>query len=171
MRYMVIAAGILLAFGLTVSFTAMAAETKSAPEQFTIDEYDFEWTVAKSGDAKFVVEKTQEATTVYIKSGDMGYLNLTPKDAEAIGTALAKTDQYWKTMKGSETDTTERVPVGKYVVTFSNDPKYGFSVSIREAERFSMSSVSLKRDQAKKLAPSMSKAVALAAFVDDKIAF
>jgi prophage DNA circulation protein len=101
----------------------------------------------------------------------MDSLSIVPKDAEPIGVVLAKVDDYWKKMKGGDTDVRESVEAGRYVVTFWNSPKYGFSVSVREAGRFAMSSVSLNRDAAKLFAPHMQKAQKMGAFVDGKITF
>jgi hypothetical protein len=144
--------GLLIVAGLVVAaFTLSGQSATSQPaEEFTVEEYDFEWIVAKSGDAKLSVEKTQEATVIRL-SHDMHSLSMVAKDAEAVGAVLAKTDDYWKKMRGSDKDVRERVEAGKHVVTFWNSPKYGFSVSVREAGSFAMSSVSLKRDEAKKL--------------------
>jgi prophage DNA circulation protein len=166
--------GLLIVAGLLVAACTVVLSGQSATshpaEEFTVEEYDFEWIVAKSGDAKLSVEKTQEATVIRLSHG-MNSLSMVAKDAEAVGAVLAKTDDYWKKMKGSDKDVRESVEGGKHVVTFWNSPKYGFSVSVREAGSFAMSSVSLKRDEAKLFAPHMQKAQKMAAFVDRKITF
>jgi prophage DNA circulation protein len=168
MRFTMIALGIVAALGLSALPLVSIAADKPADE-FTIEEYDFQWTVAKSGDAKLRVEKTQEATVIRL-SNDMNWLTMVPKDAEAVGAVLAKVDEYWQKMKGSDKDMRESVEASKHVVTFWNSPEYGFSVSVKESGRFAMSSVSLKRDEAKLVAPHMQKAQKMAAFVDRKIA-
>jgi len=168
MRFALIALGLIALSGIAaLPLASSAADTPA--EEFTIQEYNFEWIVAKSGDAKLRVEKTQDATVIRL-SNDMDTLAMVPKDAEAVGAVLAKVDEYWKKMKGSDKDMWESVEAGKYVVTFWNSPKYGFSVSVKAAKHFALSSVSLKRDEAKLFAPHMQKAQKMAAFVDRRIA-
>ena len=146
------------------------ANTVSADDDFQIKEYRFTWTVAKSDDAKLVVEKTQETTVIGLWE-DYTSLSIVPKDAEAIGIALSKADTFWAAMKGSDTDMQEQVDIGEHIVVFRNSQKYGFSVSIKEAGRFSMSTVTLDRETAKLFAPHLKQGQAMADFVDQKITF
>ncbi len=149
--------------------------TRAAPqeEEFVIEEYDFLWTVAKSGEASLIMRKTHETTRVVIRSGGiMGdSLYVLPADAEAIGKALTDVDEYFERMRNSEDDVTEQVDAGNYRVAFRFSRQHGFSVWIRSTERFSMTSLSLDRSQAKGLAPHLQKAEAMAAFVDKKVQF
>lgn len=146
------------------------ANTVGADYDFQIKEFDFEWIVTKSGDAKLLVEKTHETTVIRLRQ-DMDSLSILPKDAEPIGIALSKADDFWAAMRGSDKDVQESVEVGKYEVTFRHSPQYGFSVWVQESGRYFMSNVSLDREAANLFAPHMQKAQEMATFVDQKITF
>ena len=155
---------------LAGTVSARGAEQEKA---FIIDEFDFEWVVAKSGKAKLVVNKTHETTRIILREGGMmgDSMWLLPANAEAIGKALADVDKYFAKMRNSKNDVTESVEARDYRVIFNFSKKYGFSVVIRPKKRFSMSSLSLERSQAKAFAPHMQKAKAMVAYVDRKVKF
>ena len=136
----------------------------------TIDTYDFQWTVCKSGEASLVVEKTQDATTIEIHGSGFGdHVTVAPKDAPAIGEALKATDEHWRAMKDSDKEVSENVDAGKYKITFHNDPKYGFSVWIKDGDSDFSMPASFDRDVVKAFAPFLRQAPKLAALVDQKI--
>jgi hypothetical protein len=154
----------ILAGALSFGGWAMASDLPA------IDSYDFRWTVCKTGDAKMVVDKTEEATTIYLDPGDIGSaLTIAPKDGEAIGDVLSTTDDHWKEMKSSDKEVSENVDAGKYKITFHNDPKYGFSVWIEDGDLDFSQPSSFDRTSAKAFAPLLIQARKLADMVDQKI--
>lgn len=153
--------GLLCGFGADVR--------KAAPrDEFTISDWEFEWKIIKGDDAALSIVKTQEVTRVTLRAR-MDSLWLAPKEAEEVGAALARTDEYWAKLKGSEQDVSEDVKAGKHSVTFRMSTKYGFSVTVAEEGRFMAGRVGLSRDQAKTFAPHLQTAVKMAAFVDRKV--
>lgn len=141
--------------------------TTRPSNEFVIDDYTFQWRVAEIGNAKMVVEKTEDATTVLIWS-DHDLLRLTPADAEALGGVLSLAGEKQRQLQG-DVEKSEQVKAGNSTVTFDHDPKYGFSVSIRPENGGFLSTVTLDRKAASAFAPHMKKAGRMAAFVDGRI--
>jgi hypothetical protein len=161
-----------------LGLTGLGAQETKRPttmpkDEFIIEKFDFEWIVVESGEAKLIVNKTHETTSIILRGGGMmgNSLRFSPADTEAIGKALADVDKYFAKMRNAEKDVDEKVEVGAYRVTFGFEMKYGFHVYVAPKEQFSMSSVSLDRSQAKAFAPHMQKAKAMAAYVDKKVKF
>jgi len=144
-------------------------------ETFDVEEYDFYWTVAESGKAKVQINKDQDSTTVLLREGGMmgDYLQLTPKEAVMVGEAFTKTSEMYKKLKATlqEKDVQETVKAGTYRVSFYLSKKSGFTVHVRSSERFSITTVTLDRKQAKAFAAPLQKTPAMAKFVDKKLDF
>ena len=134
-------------------------------ETYIIEEYSFEWLVEKAGEVEMKVEKTHESTTITLRE-KFHFLRMTPENAVKVGEALKTTDTFYAKMRGSKEEMRENVKAGEYIVSFSQDPKYGFSVNIRPAERFGISAISLERRTAVQLANQLTKAQSMAAYVD-----
>ncbi|MBM4031236.1 MAG: hypothetical protein FJ291_05555 [Planctomycetes bacterium] len=162
-------------FGISVLWAAFLASAgqRHEEEDFVVEKFDFEWTVAEVGDSRLIINKTHETTRVLIRSGRMmaDSIWLSPDEAEKVGKALADVDKYYLKMRNAETDMSDRVEAAGYTVTFHFSKKYGFSVRLAPAERFALSSLSLERGEAKAFAPHLMKARAMAGFIDRKIKF
>lgn len=151
----------------------IAPAPRAQSDEFAVENFDFDWTVVKSGEAELQVHKDAEKTVIVLREGGVARdsLWLTPADAEAIGKALEGVDSAYTAMRASKEEASKDVAVASHVVTFRYSKQYGFSVTVRSKERLSLSSISLNREAAKAFTPHLQKAKAMAAFVDKKIVF
>lgn len=140
-------------------------------EDFMIDNYQFEWTIAEFGKVKLDVIKTDESSYIrlYKDQGLSSFLRLTGDEAVAISGALEKANEYYKKQKGSDQDVSEKMSAGGYDVTFRTSVKYGFSVIIRKSSGFGMDTFMLDRSEASRLQKQLKKAPAMLEYVDVKI--
>ena len=163
--------GAMIASCMALIIGAQSTKTTKPSDEFTIEEFEFDWIIAKSGEAKLVLEKTHEAKRVRLWEGGMlgDQATLTPKEAVIVGAVLAKTDYYWDKMKDSDKDVQEKVDAGEWAVFFVQGTKHGFSVHIKANERFSLNDIALTRLQAKEFAPHLQKADVMMEYLDKKI--
>jgi hypothetical protein len=133
-------------------------------DAFTIDEYEFTWLVAESGDASLSITKDAESTRVLISSGD-DYLSCSPADAEKIGKAFDATNAQWTKLRRSAGTVQESIAAGKFRVMFLNNEN-GFSVVVSGTQSLVSDTAILERKQANALAPHLKRAVKMAAYVD-----
>jgi hypothetical protein len=83
MRFTVIVLGLaaILVLAIARSPVSWAADKAGdAKDELTIENYDFEWIVAKTGDVQLTVEKTQDSTVIRLRER-MDSLSFVPKDA------------------------------------------------------------------------------------------
>jgi len=156
--------------------SSSAAAPAPAAEKFTFDNYYLLWELFWGEKTSCLeAEKTQDATFFRLVgenccTAPCVIMSISPKDAEAIGAVLARTDEFWNAMKGSAQPINRDVPVAHYVVTFSSSPTYGFNVFISTNDKTSLDDkIMLDRNEAKALAPYMQKARKMAEFLDRKI--
>ena len=140
----------------------------SPSDEFVVDEYRFEWTLAKEGKVTLQLEKTAETVCIWLRA-NMNILSMTPAAAKAVGFALSKADTYYAAMRG-EKEKRETVKAGAFRVTWWNSPTSGFSCSVRSGEPFRLDSVFLSRKEALALSVPMAKADLMAAFIVKKLA-
>lgn len=155
-----------------VAILMVSIGTISYAEDFLIDNYAFEWTVAREGKAELLVVKTNESTFIQLLGrGDYARLRLTADEAVDISRALEKTDEYFTKQKGTTADARSEVVVaGEYKVVFSTSPQYGFAISIgKDGGVSSFDVIVLDRSQAMEFQPNLAKAHELLQFVDSKI--
>ncbi len=161
---------------LTVSLAVVALGNvlRAADEDdLVIDEYNFTWTVAESGNARFQIEKDEKSTRAWLRcpSGSLlsfsGSFPMTPQDAEAVGAALARTDEFFEKLKGS-TEKSETIFTSKMRAVFSTSDHGDFLVSVTP-KKWKKVGATLTKVQAKDLAVPMKKAVRAAALVDEKV--
>ncbi|MBL7223621.1 MAG: hypothetical protein ISS72_07200 [Candidatus Brocadiae bacterium] len=145
----------------------------AAAESFELKKWHFTWIVAEEGDMRIELDLAPDRLTFDLRNPQMMMterLTLTPLEAAVIGKELQNTKKQWEAMKDAKEDTRKEARAGEYSVTYSQDMKYGFSVSIRPEERFAIgSTIFLKRDQAEALAPHLAKAEAMAKFVRENV--
>jgi len=163
----------MLAARISISFILSLPLTLFAyADDYFIDEYEFEWKVFEQGDLVMNIVKTEETTNVQLWSGDSfsrSYLRLSPAEAVKIAGALQQTRSFFNQHKGTDTDVSDKVQAGDYIVTFRTSAKYGFSVTIRDPSLFSMDAFSLDRTQATKLQPVLLDAPTMVEFIDEKL--
>lgn len=140
-------------------------------EDFTVERYRFEWTVAHEGEARLDVVKTDE-TTYIIVSGHtyLSPIRLTAEEAVEISKAMAKTGEYYTKQKGAPEDRSEIVVAGAHRITFNTSPQHGFSVIIAKIKGYS-DPMSLDKFEAMKFQPYLAKANELVKFINEKIIF
>jgi hypothetical protein len=143
----------------------------AAGESFELKKWTFNWIVAEEGDARIELDLTPDRLTIDLRKTRMmgDTLTLTPSEAAVIGKELGNTKKQWEAMKDAKEDTSKTATAGDYSITYSQDMKHGFYVIIRPVERFAMSTILLKRDQAEALAPHLAKAEAMAKFVRENV--
>jgi len=155
--------------GLALPFVAARAVAKDdAAAEYAIDDYDLNWNVMKSDDFSMTITKTQDTTKIHLDNR-LERLTMEPKDAEAVGAALKKTDAEYAALKGSDTDKSDEVDAGTYKVTFYWTVKYGFYISVRSGERFAMDHVQIERKQANEASKYLVQATKMAAYLDAKV--
>lgn len=154
---------------LSLVLAVCIGASSSAPtEEFTVSSYDFTWTVAHVGDNRLRISKDRDRTVVQLND-DYGRVTLTGAEAEAVGVALANAEAAVARLRGGK-DAEEELKVGGCLVTFSYSQKYGYTVRVKSAERFS-SGVRLSLDAAREFAPHLQKASRMVAFINRKISF
>jgi len=139
----------------------------NAADDFTVDTYDFDWKVSKSGDMRLVFRKDEDSTRVII-GGQLQTMSMTPDEAAEVGAAFAQTSEMSAKLKGSK-GKTERVKAGKHVVTFQTTDEGSFFLSLRRDEQFSIGSVILNREDALVFVPHLRKAKEMAAFLEKAV--
>lgn len=139
---------------LLLTSTLLFAQTQQK-QTFSMTEYSFEWTVERVEEARLAVDKDQERTRVEIwKKYDSVYMS--GKEAIAVGQKLADARKIFDEMKSKGVDATQRLETGSHIVSFSYDPKHGFSVSIRPDSEFGYrSGVFLSLAQAEAFQPHL----------------
>jgi len=137
-------------------------------DEFSIDTYDFDWTVKTSDDAKLLINKTAERTAVVIRD-DFRSLTLTPEAAVRIGAALEQTEAMFQKLKGKN-EAAETVDAGDYRVTFRTSKTGSFYAVIGSKESSIFPAPQLDRAQAKAFAPELKKAKSMCEYVDKKVA-
>ena len=148
---------------------AAIAPTATGPtEAFVVEDYEFSWTVVRSGDVKLLLQKTPETAKVVLR-GKMDSLWLSPEAAEAAGRLLARTPEYAAKMIGKgEAD--ESLKAGGIEVSFTDSPEHGFTVFVRRAGRLvGSSSVWLGRKEAAAVAPRLTEASRRLRFLETKL--
>jgi hypothetical protein len=144
-----------------------------AGESFELKKWSFTWIVAEEGDVRIELDLTPDRLTFDLRNAQRMMterLTLTPSEAAVIGRELGNTKKQWEAMKDAKEDTRRTATAGEYSVTYSQDMKYGFSVTIRAEGRFAIgSSILLERDQAEGLAPHLAKAEAMAKFIRENV--
>jgi hypothetical protein len=148
------------------------AATATADEDLVIDRFQFTWTVAEVGTTQFLIEKDNKSTKAVLRheGGKLPgpkAISLTLEDAQAVGAALARTDEFVEKMKGTK-DQIETIRAGKIHVEFATTDKGDFRVSVTP-EKWVHVFATLKPGEAKTLAGPMKKAVQAGALVDRKI--
>lgn len=109
---------------------------------FPIDDYTFSWTIARSGEARVDIDKGPRTIRVaIIKDSDV--ITVSPADAVMIGRALAWAPESAKRLAATQRAGEEEIKTGTYIITFRFSPEYGFSASVRNPQRFVLSSVRL----------------------------
>lgn len=163
----------MLAAKISVSFVLSLLLTLLAyADDYFIDEYEFKWKVFEQGDLVMNIVKTEETTIVQLRSGhsfSRSYLRLSPAEAVKIAAALQQTRSFFNRHKGTDTDVSDKVQAGDYVVTFRTSAKYGFSVTIRDPSLFSMDAFSVDRAQATKLQPVLMETPTMVEFIDERL--
>lgn len=143
------------------------ADPQAAPT-FEIKDWEFRWTAAKAGDAQVLVIKSQDRLVMRLVEGTDS-LTLTPAEAAAIGAALSTAEDYRERLRSRGAEGADSLEVVGHAITFNLDAKYGFSVRVRPAARFSFTSIALDADQAVTLGPILVHAEAMAKYVDERI--
>jgi hypothetical protein len=93
----------------------------------------------------------------------MSYGRYVPKDAETIAAVLSKADAEYAALKG-DSDKSDEVKAGDFLVTFRFSAQYGFSISVRPSDRMGgMESISMTREQAAKVQKFFAMGTKLAA--------
>ena len=157
-----------------LGLTAILLTSFSQAGDFFIDEYEFEWKVLTEGNLVMNVVKTEETAYIQLRNGDPSwpsYLRLTPDESTKIGSALAKTRDYFNEQKRAGSDESERIQVEDYEVTFHTSAKFGFSVIIRDSASFGVDTFSLSRAQAIKLQPLLMQAPDMVDFINELLSF
>jgi tRNA pseudouridine-54 N-methylase len=133
-----------------------------------IDKFRFAWTIVESGKVRFLIEKDETSTQAWLRTA-YDKISMTPEDAEAIGAALAKTDEFFEKLNG-KIEKSESIYAGKskFHVIFATSDKGVFYVSMAP-EKSMKEFARLAPAQAKELAGAMRKARRAAALVDQKI--
>ena len=136
--------------------------------ELKFDKFHFVWTLVETGKTRFLIEKNQTSTAAWLRTA-YDKTSMTPEDAEAVGAALAKTDEFFEKLNGT-TDKSETINAGKskFRVIFATSDKGDFCVSMAP-EKWMKEYASLTPAQAKELAGEMRKAKRAAAMVDQKI--
>ena len=136
--------------------------------ELKFDRFHFAWTLVETGKTRFLIGKDQTSTNAWLRTA-YDKISMTPEDAEAIGAALAKTDEFFEKLNGT-TDKSEALSAGKskFRVVFATSDKGVFYVSMAP-EKWMKEFARLTPAQAKELAGPMRKARRAAALVEQKI--
>lgn len=153
-----------------VIFVLVAFSNLSSADEYTFDNYEFEWKVLSVNDLDYSVMKTQERNFVQIKKR-YSLMRLTAKEAVEISKVLSLTPEYFKKQSEASGETSNEVDAGDYKILFLTSPKYGFSIRIGDATSTRMTSVILSKEEAMKLQPELAKAESMVNFVKERINF
>lgn len=146
-----------------------APKVKVLEDDFTIDDFDFTWNVASSGEARLSIRKDEDSTTVCLHR-DFGAIRLLPADAVKLGKALAKTSKVYARFKDGKKEMRETVEAGSAEVDYAIDAKYGFRISVSVKDgAFIGNHLSLERADAKAFVPHLLQAEKMCAYLDKKI--
>jgi len=135
-------------------------------DKLVIDKYQFTWTLADVGRIQFQIQKDEKATKAALRFG-LDSISMTLEEAEALGTALARTDEFAEKLKGTKRQS-ERVKTGTIHVDFVTTEKGDFRVQVAP-DKWMRTFATLHQAEAKGLAGAMKKAVKAGAIVDQKI--
>lgn len=155
---------VLALFLLVVSSIAYSAD------EYTFDNYEFEWKVFTVNELDYSVIKTQDRNFLQIRK-DYSMVRLTSGEAVEISKALALTTEYFKKQSDANVDTSNEVDAGEYNVLFYTSKKYGFAVRIGDDSSTRLTSITLSKDEALKLQIELVKAESMINFVKSKINF
>lgn len=161
---------LVLALAALVAVPSLAGP-KTNRQKFVIDEYDFNWYVAKEGDFQVVVKKDQDKLQIVLRNSESfgGSLYLDADEAVKIGEALAQTNKQYGELKAKGGDVNSRVETGEHAVSFSITKKSGFFVSIKSNESFSMDTLIIDKKSAQALSSHLKKSKEMVEFVDKRI--
>lgn len=137
---------------------------------YTIDDYVFVWHVAKEGSAKVDVQKSPEGVFMVLSGpgGRLARLNIVPAQAEAIAKVLNETGAHYDNqMKKQDPNMSKSVSAGDYTVTFSSSRGRNFQVGVRKSAAGAL--VSMKKEQALKIAGYLKDSQKLAQLVNERI--
>jgi hypothetical protein len=159
-------------FAGSLLIVCIAATATADEDQLVIDKFQFTWTVAAGGKAQFLIEKDNKSTKALLrhegaKLPGPNAISMTLEDAQAVGAALARTDEFLEKMKGTK-DQIETIRAGKINVDFATTDKGDFRVRVTP-EKWMHVFATLNPADAKALAGPMKKAVQAGALVDRKI--
>lgn len=141
-------------------------------KEYVIDNYTLTWTAAELPTTSLLIEKTEEKLRVIMrkKSGiSFDSIYLSPDEARDLGGALSRANEFYTKQKDTKIDITEVVKVGTYAVTFLTSPKNGFSIVIRQSERFAMGGLVLDRKEALAMSEQLQDIVEKAHFLNNAI--
>jgi hypothetical protein len=133
----------------------------------SIDTYDFEWIVAKSGESKLIVSKDQDKTRIVIRSSFESF-GMSATEGAALGPVISKTSEMAKKLKGS-TGKTETVKAGQLDAEFMTSKDGTFYVRIVRPNNFGGDSLLLDRDAAIAFSAHLKKSKQMVELVDAKI--
>jgi hypothetical protein len=140
-------------------------------EDFVIKDYIFTWYIGDAGNATIEIQKSPKGLAVILKSlgGPLATLSIPPSQANMIGEALKKTEDYYEEQKKSDDlKSSKIVPAGNYKITFSSKQGSSFVAEISESKAFG-AAVLLSKEAALKIGRYLRKAEAMTAFVDKRI--
>ena len=154
-------------------------------EEFAVNDYTFDWNVAKVGDAKLAVQKDPKGLRFFLGSlgGKMATVSMTAAEAAAVGSVLLKTEEYYDAHKKYyETNQASNKPMfnkeqqdivktGENQVVFYSSPRgKEFTVKVGETKTFSTMAL-MTKDEALKMGAYLVKAEKMAAFINGRIKF
>ena len=149
-----------------VVMCAAGAATAQEDDGLVIDKFQFTWTVVEVGRTQFLIEKDAKATTAGLRHG-AGSISMSLEDAQAVGRALARTDEFAEKLKDTK-DRIETIEAGKIHVDFKTTDSGEFRVQVTP-EKWMRVFATLKPTEARALAGPMKKAIHAGALVDRKI--
>ena len=151
-------------------FLLVVSSIAYSEDEYTFDNYEFEWKVFTVNELDYSVIKTQDRNFLQIRK-DYSMVRLTSDEAVEISKALAFTTEYFKKQSDANVDTSNEVDAGEYNVLFYTSKKYGFSVRIGDDSSTRLTSITLSKDEALKLQIELVKAESMINFVKSKINF
>ncbi len=155
---------------------------KKEVKTYIIEDYHFEWKIAKVNDTLISIAKTQDAISFQlVKSGSSSYaLAIFEKaeDVKKLAEILKKTEAIYKKQKTTfDAQSTKQeiksIPeeVDKCSVTFITSKDGSFSISIGRTKKYMSDPVVLKKEDVKEIAKYLEDADGIFDFVNKKINF
>lgn len=149
----------------------LSSPVVSADDEYVVYEYRLTWPYKTVGGVEMGVSKDEDRTLIYLSrlEGFSTAVYFLPEHAEAIGDALAKTDEMYKKYKDAPSaEVSDSVAVGDHAVIFMSSPESGFSIWVRDSGSL-YDYLMLDRREATELARAMAESTALARFLDSKV--